>query len=66
MTEFTFNRDIEALPYSTEELRVVEYLHKLMPDIGAGSDPIGFLIASHAALRHRAGKAVDIAPVDES
>lgn len=37
-------------PYSHDEQRVVMYLHERMPEIGAGDDPIGFLIASHHAL----------------
>lgn len=39
-----------ALPYSVDEERVVKYLGEAIPEIGAGADPIGFLIASHAAL----------------
>lgn len=41
-----------AAKYSLDEQRVVDYLLKVMPDIGAGDDPIGFLIASHAAIHH--------------
>ncbi len=49
---FTPNmRDIEKRPYSADELRVCEYLQKLAPDIGCGDDPIGLLLASHAAQR---------------
>ena len=55
MTEpaaFTPNmRDPETHPYTVEERRVCAYLQTLMPDIGCGDDPIGFLIASHAAIR---------------
>lgn len=36
--------------YTLEEQRVVNYLKKITPEIGAGTDPIGFLIASHASL----------------
>lgn len=36
---------------STEE-DVKKYLLGIIPDIGYGEDPIGFLIASHAAIRH--------------
>jgi hypothetical protein len=43
-------RDFDANPYSKEELRVVEYLHLIAPDIGGGDDPIGFLLASHNHL----------------
>jgi len=36
--------------YSADERRVVKYLSYLINDqIGAGDDPIGFLIALHAA-----------------
>mgnify|MGYP001603933974 CR=1 FL=1 len=43
-------RDIETNPYDAQEQRVCDYLQKLAPDIGCGNDPVGFLIASHAAL----------------
>ena len=43
-------RDLATRPYSDGERRVCDYLQKLMPDIGCGDDPIGFLIASHAAI----------------
>ncbi len=36
--------------YDHQEQRVCDYLQTLMPDIGCGDDPIGFLIASHAML----------------
>ncbi len=39
--------------YSADEKRVVKYLAEIIPDVGAGDDPIGFLIASHAALREK-------------
>ena len=47
-------RDFTTCPYSIDEQRVVAYLREIMPEIGAGDDPIGFLIASHAALADRA------------
>lgn len=37
--------EVEA--YSYDEMRVVDYIKEVAPDIGAGFDPIGFLIASH-------------------
>lgn len=43
-------RDLDVAPYTADEQRVVDYLKELTPDIGAGDDPIGFLLASHAAL----------------
>lgn len=43
-------RDLDVSPYSKDELRVVTYLRQIAPDIGAGDDPIGFLMASHNAL----------------
>jgi hypothetical protein len=46
----TPERDFESRPYTPDEQRVVGYLAELVPEIGAGDDPIGFLIASHAAL----------------
>lgn len=53
-------RDIEKSPYSADEARVVIHLASLFEGkLGAGDDPIGFLIASHAALvddsKRRAG-----------
>lgn len=42
-------RDLETLPYHELEARVAGYLVELT-GIGAGDDPVGFLIASHAAL----------------
>jgi hypothetical protein len=42
-------RDMEKNPYSADEKRVAEYVVKLT-GVGAGNDPIGFLMASHAAL----------------
>lgn len=44
-------RDLDATPYDAQELRVCEYLRRVVPEIGCGVDPVGFLIASHAALR---------------
>lgn len=41
-------RDFKRYPYTADERKVVEYLTKICPDIGAGDDPITFLIASHA------------------
>lgn len=43
-------RDFSANPYSGDEIRIVEYLQSVAPDIGAGDDPIGFLIAAHHYL----------------
>lgn len=40
-------RDLKDKPYSNDECRVVDYLYLVAPDIGAGDDPIGFLLASH-------------------
>ena len=34
-------------PYSPDEQRVVDWLRKNVPDIGAGNDPIGFLLAGY-------------------
>lgn len=44
-------RDIEANPYSVQEQRVADYITELTGGaIGAGDDPVGFLIGSHAML----------------
>lgn len=45
-------RDFDTQPYSADELRIVKYLTEIAPDIGAGDDPIGFILASHAQLVH--------------
>lgn len=42
-------RDMEARPYSADELRVVEYIRSVTNNnVGAGDDPIGFLLVAHA------------------
>jgi len=48
---FSPMRDLETMPYSPAEQRVAGYLTSICPDIGAGDDPIGFLMASHAQQR---------------
>lgn len=45
------SRDILAHPYSTDEQKVVDWLIAQTPGIGAGPDPIGFLIALYGFLR---------------
>lgn len=45
-------RDLDKNPYSKDEQRVIEYLNKISPGIGAGDDPIGFLIAVYDLLRN--------------
>lgn len=44
------SRCFETDPYSEDELRVVQYLKEIIPDVGAGDDPILFLISSHSSL----------------
>lgn len=39
------------MSYTRDEDRVCKYLQEIAPEVGCGLDPIGFLIASHAALR---------------
>jgi hypothetical protein len=41
-------RDFETNPYTKDERRVAEYIAGL--GVGGGDDPIGFILASHAAL----------------
>lgn len=43
-------RDFEAVPYTDDEAKVAKYLAELT-GIGAGDDPIAFIIASHALSR---------------
>lgn len=45
------DRDFKARPYTPDEERVCDYLQRITASmVGCGDDPIGFLIASHAAL----------------
>jgi hypothetical protein len=41
-------RDIEKNPYSPDEARVAKFIFDM--GAGGGDDPIGFIMASHAAL----------------
>ena len=41
---------LDSPDYTIDEKRVVKYLDEIAPGIGAGHDPIGFLMAAHAAL----------------
>lgn len=42
--------------YTVEQRRVCDYLIKITHGmVGCGDDPVGFLIASHAALRRQLG-----------
>lgn len=43
--------------YERQERRVADYLVRRMPELGAGFDPVGFLIASHAELARRLAEA---------
>lgn len=38
--------DFDTHPYSADEQRVVDWLRENAPDVGAGEDPIGFLLAA--------------------
>jgi len=46
-------KGLDPCEYTLDEKRVAKYLTGITPGIGAGGDPIGFLIASHAALRNK-------------
>ena len=55
-------RDIEASPYSPDELRVAEWLGA-NTGVGAGDDPIGFVMASleySVMQRNQAGAALKV------
>lgn len=39
--------------YDKQTQRVVDYLKRVAPDVGAGDDPIGFLITSHEFLANQ-------------
>jgi len=45
-------RDFDKHPYSKDEQRVADWLARQSPVIGAGDDPIGFVITSYVQLRH--------------
>lgn len=50
----TSSRETGIVEYTADQKRVVDYTLKITEDqIGGGDDPVGFLIASHAALRQR-------------
>ena len=55
---FTPNmRDTETNPYSPDEARVAKFLVELSGgNVGAGDDPIGFLMSSYAYMSHQRGK----------
>jgi transcriptional regulator with XRE-family HTH domain len=44
-------RNFDKRPYTSDEVRVAEYLKSIVPGVGTGDDPIGFLIASHNVIR---------------
>jgi hypothetical protein len=49
---FSGERDFETHPYDVQEKRAVAYILQMTGNqVGAGDDPIGFLIASHNYLR---------------
>lgn len=61
VTEFGMeDRDMAAKPYTPDEQRVVDYIISITDGkVGAGDDPIGFLIASHAyTMRERVAEKV--------
>jgi len=45
-------RDFDQNPYTPCEKRVCAYLQEIMPEIGCGEDPVGFLISSHAVISY--------------
>jgi hypothetical protein len=48
------DRNLNEKPYSPDEERVADYIVGLMGGVaGAGSDPIGFLIASHNYIQQQ-------------
>jgi len=48
---FTEMRDIEKNPYTPDEARVAKFLWEMTNGaVGAGDDPIGFLLSSYAYL----------------
>ena len=45
-------RDVDKDPYSEAERRIADYISEATSGtVGAGDDPVGFLLASHALLR---------------
>jgi hypothetical protein len=52
-------RDLNEKPYTADEKRVADYIVALTDGaIGAGSDPIGFLLASHNYIQQQRHKLV--------
>jgi hypothetical protein len=53
VTEFGLEeRDLHEKPYTADEQRVVDYINLITDGaVGAGSDPIGFLLASHSYIQ---------------
>lgn len=43
-------RNLDVDPYRADERRVADYLREIAPSVGAGDDPIGFMIALHNAM----------------
>ncbi|MFL5253805.1 MAG: hypothetical protein ACJ8AI_13070 [Rhodopila sp.] len=46
-TQTTRERNFSANPYTSDEERVATWLRSRTPEIGAGDDPIGFVLASY-------------------
>jgi|GEM_PF-5569791 len=53
---FFKSRDFDMQPYTPDEMRVVVYLQTVAPDVGAGDDPVGFILAAHNYLMRQATK----------
>lgn len=53
-------RDFEKKPYTKDEQRAVDYIQLITGGtVGAGDDPIGFLIASHSYTQRERRKAAE-------
>lgn len=46
MATISQERDFAANPYSPDEERAAAYMRRLLPNVGTGDDPIGFVLAS--------------------
>lgn len=46
MAAISQERDFDANPYSPDEERAAAYMRRLLPNVGTGDDPIGFVLAS--------------------
>lgn len=53
-------RDFDKQPYTADEKRVADYIIEVTRgNVGAGDDPIGFLMSAHSLLVYDRNKALE-------